>query len=102
MNIETIVYQTALANGMPDKLAKLITAQSKHESGNYTSPVFKANTNLFGYKYVGQKLATRGTGAPSNEGDNYAKYKNVADSVTELTSWIKRRQKEKSSPQICE
>jgi uncharacterized FlgJ-related protein len=100
MSIETQVYQAAIKNGMPAPLAALITAQSKHESSNYTSNVFLKNNNLFGYKYAGQKIATRGTPAPSSEGINgaYAKYANIGLSVQELTDWIKRRQKEKKFP----
>jgi uncharacterized FlgJ-related protein len=100
MSIEKSIFQAAINNGVPVKLAELITAQAKHESANFTSNVFKQNNNLFGYKYVGQSIASRGTPAPAAEGKSmfYAKYENVADSVTELTNWIKRRQKEKKFP----
>lgn len=100
MRTETIVYRTAIAEGMPHTLAELIVAQSKHESQNYTSNVFKKNNNLFGYKYVGQKGATKGSPAPSNEGlaGAYARYETIEGSVKELTGWIKRRQKEGSFP----
>lgn len=94
--MEQRIKAQAIADGMSATLADLILAQAKHETGNFTSAVFKANNNLFGYKFVGQKIATRGTPAPANEGSNmfYAKYKTIEDSVKELTSWLKRRQAE--------
>lgn len=76
---------------MPPNLAKLIVAQAKFESANFTSPVFKANNNFFGYKYVGQSIASKGSPAPKSEGDFYAKYKRIEDSIIELCNWIKRR-----------
>ena len=88
---DNLIIQTALKNGMPLNLAKLLVAQAKYETANYTSNTFKQNNNLFGYKYVGQKLATKGTAAPKSEGDFYAKYKTIEDSVRELTAYIKRR-----------
>lgn len=99
--IESLVYKSAIKNGMPVKLAELITAQSKHESNNYQSNVFIRNNNLFGYKWAGQKIAKKGTPAPGSEGPNgfYAKYITVGDSVKELTDWIKRRQKGHKFPQ---
>ena len=89
--MEQLIYDTAIKQGMPPNLARLIVAQAKFESGNFTSPVFKANNNFFGYKYVGQALASKGTAAPRSEGDFYAKYARLEDSVKELTDWIKRR-----------
>jgi hypothetical protein len=69
-------------------------AQARLESGHYGSDVFKANNNMYGMKFVGQPLATRGTLAPPNErsktckdtnvckdSDHYAKYKSPEDSA---------------------
>lgn len=98
MNYEQRIYITAISEGMPKSLALLIVAQSKHESGNYTSNVFKTCNNLFGYKWVGQKGASQGI--KSTEGDFYARYASVEDSVRELTNWIKRRLKEKKFPAL--
>lgn len=104
MNIEQLIYDAARANGMPDILSKLIVAQAKHETGNFTSPVYRNNNNLFGYKFRGQKLAIQGSQAPKGEWQKkeipeyYAKYLKLEDSVKELAEWIKRRQKEKIFP----
>ena len=100
MNLDTQIYNLAIANGFTDKSAKLICAQARLESTNYTSNVFKNNNNMFGMKYLGarQPLATKGTLAPNSErsaqckadinkcinGDFYAKYKTPLDSAKDL------------------
>ncbi|MFT3945939.1 MAG: glucosaminidase domain-containing protein [Agriterribacter sp.] len=92
MNVyETTVYNTAVNNEVPSVVALLIVAQAKHESSNFSSNVFKLNNNAFGYKYVGQSNAVRGSAAPSSEGDYYARYDTLADSVIEVVDWWKRR-----------
>lgn len=101
MDYQSIIYQTAINNGLPDLVAKNLVAQSMLESSYdgipYNSPVFLNNNNSFGYKYVGQSLATQGTLAPQSEWPSptqpgyYAKYANVSDSALEVIKWIKRR-----------
>lgn len=93
---EKIIFDTCRAEGLPVILSNLVTAQSKHESDDYTSNIFKTCNNCFGYKYVGQALATQGLKSPEN--DYYAKYATVADSAKELARWILRRVKEKKFP----
>ena len=95
--IDEQIYNTATAQGIPPILATLIVAQARHETANYTSNAFRSCNNLFGYKYVGQNLST-GPCITSSEGNSYAKYASVADSVKELTAWIKRRQAENKFP----
>lgn len=100
MNIDTTIFQTAKKNGFSDAVAKNLVAQARYESNDYKSNVFKNNVNLFGYKYVGQALATKGTLAPQSEWSNpttpqyYAKYASVADSATEVIKWLYRRENE--------
>jgi flagellum-specific peptidoglycan hydrolase FlgJ len=89
--LENKLYSVAVAAGLPSALASLLTAQARHESNNFKSNVFKTDNNLFGYKYVGQKNATRGLKSP--EGDYYAHYKSPDISIIELVGWLKRREK---------
>ena len=96
--MDNLIYNTCREYKLPDLLCKLIVAQAKHETANYTSSIFKKNNNLFGYKWVGQSIATKGSPAPANEGDYYAKYKTAKDSVIEIIKWILRRQKEGKFP----
>lgn len=103
---DQLIYDTAISEGFNPTVAKLIVAQARLESSNYGSNVFKCNNNMYGMKYVGQPLATKGTLAPSNEissgcsasgsgcqrtgvgncrnGDFYAKYSSPADSVRDV------------------
>jgi len=96
MTFDKLIFDTLRANGMPVELANLMTAQAGHETGGYTSNLFKSCSNAFGYKYAGQAIATKGIQSP--EGDYYAKYATVADSAKELAAWIKRRVNEGKFP----
>jgi len=95
---QEIIYNALIGQNIPPLLAKIVTAQSQFESGNYKSKVFLTDNNAFGYKYVGQKIATQGIPSPASEGDNYAHYNSVQDSAIEIANWLKRRVKEKKLP----
>jgi uncharacterized FlgJ-related protein len=92
MDIDQQIYDSALKAGFTPTSAKLVVAQARHETGDYKSNVFNKNNNLFGMKFVGQPLATRGTPAPKSEwgcggkcnSDFYSKYATISDSVQDL------------------
>lgn len=44
------IYRGLLARGFLPDTAKYIVSQSVHETGNFTSKIFKENNNLFGMK----------------------------------------------------
>lgn len=99
MATENDIYTTALNDGMPEPLALLIVAQSKHETGGYSSHAFTAYNNAFGYSCVqGAKWQT-GCGTLADNGLPLAIYDNVHDSTHELTDWIKRRVKDGRFPE---
>jgi uncharacterized FlgJ-related protein len=88
------IYDVAIRNGFSLAAAKLVVAQARFESADYTSNVFQKNLNTSGMKYIGQPLASRGTLAPMSErsascrrgescvnSDYYAKFSSIADSV---------------------
>ena len=89
--IDQLMYDTAIKQGFTPVAAKLVVAQARFESKDYTSKVFKANNNTSGMKYIGQPLASRGTPAPAKErtcnltcnSDFYAKFGSVQDSATD-------------------
>lgn len=108
--IEKRAYETALKGtpvnpGVPDKLAKLIVSQTKHETATrigekmvaYTSNAFTRNNNAIGYKFVGSRYQV-GPGIKSSEGDYYGAYADYTDSIQELVDWIYRRVKEGKFP----
>ena len=93
---DQLIYNTAIKQGFKPTAAKLIVAQARFESADYTSNGFKNNLNTSGMKVIGQPLATRGTLAPKNErsagcqaggtcknSDHYAKFANVQDSAND-------------------
>jgi uncharacterized FlgJ-related protein len=88
----SVIYSTAFSDGMPANMCELIEAQSKHETGGYTSNAFRKNNNCFGYKWVKGAKFQIGAGITSTESDPYASYATVEDSVHELVAWIGRRQ----------
>lgn len=96
MTNDQLIYETAIKAGFTPTAAKLVVAQARFESADYTSFVFRNNNNTSGMKYIGQPLATRGTLAPMNErssscraggecknSDHYAKFASVADSAAD-------------------
>lgn len=82
---------------MPSLLSIFIVSQLAFETAvngvPFSSNVFLSCNNLNGYKWVGQSTAL-GPCLRSPEGDYYAKYETLEDSVHELTQWIRRRQGE--------
>lgn len=96
---DRVISQTK-ANGMPLQLSKLIAAQSGYETANWTSNAFVKGNNGFGYKFVkNTALQLRIPVVKSTEKDYYAAYATFEMSITEICSWIVRRQKETKFPQ---
>jgi uncharacterized FlgJ-related protein len=89
--IDQAIYNTAIEQGFNPTTAKLIAAQARFESADYTSNVFKLNNNTSGIKFIGQPNAVRGSLAPVNErtcnggcnGDYYAKFNTIQDSIND-------------------
>ncbi len=81
MNIDQLIYDTAIQQGFNPMAAKLIAAQARFESADYTSNVFNNNNNTSGIKYIGQPNAVRGSLSP--EGDYYAHFYTIQDSVND-------------------
>jgi Mannosyl-glycoprotein endo-beta-N-acetylglucosaminidase len=80
---QTIIYTTAISSGIPDPLAKLIVAQSGHETNGWTSNVWLNNNNGFGYGYTGTGYKMDGS---------------IEESVGDIVGWISRRQAEGNFP----
>jgi hypothetical protein len=80
--------------GIPQTLAQIVTAQSQHESANYSSNVFTNAKNAFGYKYY--------AGSPYQSGnfEGYAMYSSINDSVNEIIDYLYRRQADGSFPDL--
>lgn len=70
--------------GINENLARIIVAQSAHETAGFTSLIFRQNNNAFGMKYVGQSQAL-------GEKNGYANYSSLANSVADLVRWIQAK-----------
>lgn len=89
-----------MSDGMPAYLSDLIVAQTKHETGNYTSNAFTLLDNAIGYEYYpGSDWQLPDPGFIADNGQPLARYATVQDSIHELTAWIKRRQRSYDFPQ---
>lgn len=97
MSTESRIYNKAIMDGLPALLAGFIVIQAAHETNGFRSSVFISCNNINGYKWVGQSTA-KGPCKQSPEGDFYAGYNSIEDSVHEQTQWIKRRQAEGKFP----
>jgi hypothetical protein len=82
-DIDQMIYNTAIANGFNPQGAKIIAAQARFESADYTSSVFKANNNTSGIKYIGSKQKNAQQGTLSPEGDYYAKFDTIQDAIND-------------------
>lgn len=75
-----------------ETLARLMVAQAAHETGNFTSNVYRNNLNAFGYKrFARSPYQKKQDGFRSPEGNNYASYADIADSSREVADWLGRR-----------
>ena len=81
MTLDQQIYDTAIKNGFNPMAAKLIVAQARFESADYTSNVFKQNNNTSGIKFIGQPNAVQGTLSP--EGNYYAKFNTIQDAIND-------------------
>jgi len=73
------VYYLLLENGFSLYMARFITAQAAHETGNFTSKIFEENNNLFGMKLP----AIRKTLA-IGENKGHAVYKSIQDCIKDF------------------
>jgi flagellum-specific peptidoglycan hydrolase FlgJ len=92
-SVATRIYNALRKAGVPDVNARIITAQSRVESSNYSSNVFKQNNNAFGMKVPSVRkspyILGAGTKAPSSEGATpYARYASVEDSARDIVHWL--------------
>ena len=74
--------------GMNKLQANLILAQAKHETGNFTSDLFKKQNNAFG---MGEPHARISTDLDINE-TGFAEYSSLELSVIDLILWYKATQ----------
>lgn len=73
------VYNSLISEGFNHFMAQVITAQAAFETGNFTSPLFKENNNLFGM--------TDGSGRNNKQFGvdlrGFGVYKSIENSITD-------------------
>lgn len=77
-----MIYRLLLAAGFSDQFSQWMTAQSAHETDNFSSRIYKQNFNAFGIKYFGQATA-RG------EKNGYAYYLDHPESIADYKRLFK-------------
>lgn len=82
MTQEIISYLRKTYPELSETNIKLLVAQAKLESGNYTSNYFKNGNNLFGITFVGQRYAN-GYFIREKDGFKFAKYNSYIDSIND-------------------
>ena len=70
-----------------DALEDYIFAMARHESNDFTSPLYKRANNMFGFKTRSEKEP----GIPAPDGGEYRLYKNDGESITALLDWFDRK-----------
>jgi len=68
-------------------LTKYVIAQAKHETGNYTSRLFRIANNLFGMGVAKVRPYTRSGTIEASEG-LFSKYANLEQSVDDFLKWL--------------
>jgi len=61
------------------EMIKILTAQAAHETGNFTSKVFKNNNNLFGMRFPKVRKTTA-----KKELNGYAYYSNIPLCISDM------------------
>lgn len=83
--------------GLPEALSRLVVAQARHETGDYTSNAYKYY-NAFGYGYVAGALWQSGPAPVFEKGRQLAAYSSLENSTSEIVDWIYRRVMEGEFP----
>lgn len=106
MEYDLLIQKIVAGNGYSSSMARMIAAVARHESGNYTSPLFLNHKNFFGMKaakkrphhqdYVAQgSLGYAGFNSPSNSVRDFIMYLDYVgyprhfDSVSDLVKTMK-------------
>ena len=80
---ETMIRVEMMQSGFGLSMQSIAVAVAKHETGNFTSSIYRKNHNLFGMKMP----VIRETTATGKLG-NYAKFENDVDSVKDYILYL--------------
>lgn len=97
LNYDKRIYDEAIKAGFTNECARLVVAQARHETGNYTSPVFRLYKNCFGMRPAVVRETTR---LKETSPTNYAIYASIEDSVKDIGLWFTARNVAKTFTQV--
>lgn len=88
--IQQEIFRTVLECGYDSTMAKLLVAQSRHETGNWKSKLSRKANNVFGMHKA--KKNTRAIGVMvAEKGNRFAMYATVEDSTLEALEWLSKK-----------
>lgn len=88
MEYDLLIQKILIDSGYSPNMARMIAAVSRHETGNYSSHVFKTLNNMFGMRFP----TIRKTTAISESDSKYSVYHSPADSVRDMVLYLDARQ----------
>lgn len=88
MELDLLIQKILIGNGYSPAMARFFAAVSRHETGNYSSAVFRNYNNLFGMKDAEIRATTN---RRDQDKTDYAEYVSAADSVRDLVLYLLAR-----------
>jgi hypothetical protein len=85
MEYDQLIQQILRGAGYSPNTARIVAAVSRHETGNYTSHVFKTLNNMFGMRYPRIRETTA---LYESRDSKYSVYSSPADSVRDLVLYL--------------
>lgn len=87
MEYDLLIQKILRDAGYSPNMARMIAAVARHETGNYTSNVFKTLNNFFGMRFPRE----RDTTALYESDSKYSVYSSPADSVRDMVLYLDAR-----------
>ena len=87
MELDLLIQKILRESGYSPEMARLVAAVSRHETGNYTSHVFKTLNNMFGMRFP----RIRQTTALYESDSKYSVYADPSDSVRDMVLYLDAR-----------
>lgn len=88
MELDKLIQSILIDSGFSPRMALFVAAVSRHETGNYSSNVFKTLNNMFGMRFP----HVRETTALYESDSKYSVYASQADSVRDMVLYLRARQ----------
>lgn len=90
-NPTRIIIDELTEAGYSERMARMWVAVSRHETGDFTSPLFRNANNMFGMMQPKIRATTSIGTYRASEGD-FARFRNLSDSAKDLVLYLRARQ----------